>query len=159
MLESCFPRQVFREAPMGIRAGACLRSLAVWTVVAMACATFAAAQVRLPIQVPHRYPASRLPTPFAAFTLTYYGGPVMSNVQVVAVFWTANVNATEQSNAPGFYSTVTNSPWMDVMQQQAPGSLLLVGAGVIGKIYCNWWKDRGGVAMGSFRSRRGVMEG
>lgn len=37
--------------------------------------------------------------------------------------------------------------WMDVMKQRHPGSLLLVGAGVIGKIYCNWWRDRGGVAM------------
>ena len=34
--------------------------------------------------------------------------------------------------------------WMDVVCR--PGDLLLVGAGVIGKIYCNWWRDRGGVA-------------
>ncbi len=37
--------------------------------------------------------------------------------------------------------------WLDVMQKDFPGSLLLVGAGVIGKIYCNWWRDRGGVAV------------
>ena len=37
--------------------------------------------------------------------------------------------------------------WMDVVSKDFPGSLLLVGAGVIGKIYCNWWRDRGGVAM------------
>ncbi len=36
--------------------------------------------------------------------------------------------------------------WMDVQAENYPGSLLLVGAGVIGKIYCNWWRDRGGVA-------------
>lgn len=34
--------------------------------------------------------------------------------------------------------------WMDVVG--AKGKLLLVGAGVIGKIYCNWWRDRGGIA-------------
>ena len=34
--------------------------------------------------------------------------------------------------------------WMDKVCQ--PGMLLLVGAGVIGKIYCNWWRDRGGAA-------------
>ena len=34
--------------------------------------------------------------------------------------------------------------WMDVCCPE--GKLLLVGAGVIGKIYCNWWRDRGGVA-------------
>jgi hypothetical protein len=36
--------------------------------------------------------------------------------------------------------------WMQVQSENFPGSLLLVGAGVIGKIYCNWWRDRGGVA-------------
>lgn len=34
--------------------------------------------------------------------------------------------------------------WMDVVK--AENQLLLVGAGVIGKIYCNWWRDRGGIA-------------
>lgn len=34
--------------------------------------------------------------------------------------------------------------WMDKMSPQ--GKLLLVGAGFIGKIYCNWWRDRGGRA-------------
>ena len=36
--------------------------------------------------------------------------------------------------------------WLDVMAEKHPGTLLLVGAGVVGKIYCNWWRDRGGVA-------------
>ena len=36
--------------------------------------------------------------------------------------------------------------WMSVQLENFPGSLLLVGAGVIGKIYCNWWRDLGGVA-------------
>lgn len=34
--------------------------------------------------------------------------------------------------------------WMDC--QYPEGKLLLVGAGVVGKIYCNWWRDRGGIA-------------
>jgi hypothetical protein len=37
--------------------------------------------------------------------------------------------------------------WMDVVSKDWPKSILLVGAGVIGKIYCNWWRDRGGIAM------------
>jgi hypothetical protein len=36
--------------------------------------------------------------------------------------------------------------WMTVQLENFPGSLLLVGAGVVGKIYCNWWRDLGGVA-------------
>lgn len=35
--------------------------------------------------------------------------------------------------------------WMG--QIKPNGRILLVGAGVIGKIYCNWWRDRGGQAM------------
>ena len=49
--------------------------------------------------------------------LSYYGGPVMSNVQVLAVFWTSAVDMGEQNNAPGFYGAVTNSPWIDLLSQ------------------------------------------
>lgn len=49
--------------------------------------------------------------------LLYYGGPVMSNVQVVVVFWTSSVDATEQSNATSFYPAVTVSPWMDILSE------------------------------------------
>lgn len=35
--------------------------------------------------------------------------------------------------------------WMDFIRPE--GRILLVGAGIIGKIYCNWWRDRGGIAM------------
>mgnify|MGYP000272947542 CR=1 FL=1 len=37
--------------------------------------------------------------------------------------------------------------WMDHFNKEQEPHLLLVGAGVIGKIYCNWWRDRGGIAM------------
>lgn len=35
--------------------------------------------------------------------------------------------------------------WMDRVCPE--GDICLVGAGVIGKIYCNWFKERGGIAM------------
>lgn len=35
--------------------------------------------------------------------------------------------------------------WMD--RQNIKGALCLVGAGVLGKIYCNWFRDRGGIAV------------
>lgn len=35
--------------------------------------------------------------------------------------------------------------WMN--KRDIEGALCLVGAGVIGKIYCNWFRDRGGVAI------------
>lgn len=43
---------------------------------------------------------------------------------------------------PYYYNRVEK--WMDLMKPE--GKLLLVGAGFIGKIYCNWWRDRGGRA-------------
>ena len=37
--------------------------------------------------------------------------------------------------------------WMDVVNPKgSENKILFVGAGVIGKIYCNWWRDRGGIA-------------
>lgn len=35
--------------------------------------------------------------------------------------------------------------WMDKCAVE--GNICLVGAGVIGKIYCNWFRDRGGIAI------------
>ena len=35
--------------------------------------------------------------------------------------------------------------WMD--KQDLKGALCLVGGGVVGKIYCNWFRDRGGIAI------------
>ncbi|HEV2113009.1 MAG TPA: hypothetical protein VGR50_02600, partial [Terriglobales bacterium] len=71
--------------------------------------------------------------------LLYYGGPVMSNVQVVVVFWTSGVDSTEQSNAAPFYTTMTASPWMDILseyytagrngQDTLPGSNQIIGQG------------------------------
>jgi hypothetical protein len=45
--------------------------------------------------------------------LQYYGGHVLSNVEVVAVFWTGAVNAQIQSDIGTFYQTIVTSPWID----------------------------------------------
>lgn len=49
--------------------------------------------------------------------LNYYGGRVISNVQIAVVFWTANVDATTQSKIGGFYTAVTNSPYLDMLNE------------------------------------------
>ena len=74
--------------------------------------------------------------------LNYYGGPVMSNVQVIAVFWTSTVDAGEQNNASGFYASVTNSPWMDLLSQYSTVSL----TGVTGHAGSNQVIGRGSFA-------------
>ncbi len=47
--------------------------------------------------------------------LTYYGGPVLSNVRVYTVFWNASVNY--QSQLPGFYQTIIQSPYFDWLSE------------------------------------------
>ena len=43
----------------------------------------------------------------------YFGGPVIGNVKVVVVFWGNGVDPTTKSDIGGFYSSVTNSTYMD----------------------------------------------
>ena len=49
--------------------------------------------------------------------LAYYGGSVLSNVNVVVVFWGPNVDPTTQANIGGFYSAVTNSLYFDWLSE------------------------------------------
>ena len=47
----------------------------------------------------------------AGAQLSYYGGPVLSNVKVWTVFWNASV--PNQSDLNSFYSTITSSAYFD----------------------------------------------
>ena len=49
--------------------------------------------------------------------LKYYGGHVISNVKVVAVWWGSGVNATVKSQMPAFYSAFTKSPMFDWLSE------------------------------------------
>ncbi len=49
--------------------------------------------------------------------LVYYGGPVISQVKVYAVFWGAAVDSGVQKNIGGFYKAVTNSNQMDWLSE------------------------------------------
>ena len=57
--------------------------------------------------------------PPAGAHLSYYGGPVMSNVNVVTVFWTSSVDAGVQSTMPAFYSAITDSTYYDLVSEYA----------------------------------------
>jgi len=74
--------------------------------------------------------------------LNYYGGRVISNVQVAVVFWTGSVDATTQSQIGGFYTTITNSAYLDMLNEYdtvglngladgQPGSNQLIGRGTV----------------------------
>lgn len=49
--------------------------------------------------------------------LNYYGGRVIPNVGVVAVFWGPNVDPTVRSQIGGFFTAVTNSPYIDWLSE------------------------------------------
>jgi hypothetical protein len=55
----------------------------------------------------------------AASTLTYRGGPVLSNVKVITVFWGNNVqfSGTGTSTLNAFYSAVVKSPYYDWLNE------------------------------------------
>jgi MYXO-CTERM domain-containing protein len=69
----------------------------------------------------------------------YYGGRVISNVKVVPVFWTANVESSVQTGIVPFLSAVTASPYLDWLeeydtigldgQDMLPGSNQHIGRG------------------------------
>ena len=61
--------------------------------------------------------AYEAPVPVTPPRLVYYGGPVISNVKVYAVFWTASVDGTIQKNIGGFYKAISNSNHMDILTQ------------------------------------------
>jgi MYXO-CTERM domain-containing protein len=49
----------------------------------------------------------------AACTLAYYGGPVLSNPEVVEVYWTDQVRADLQTFLPTFYGAIVDSSYLD----------------------------------------------
>jgi hypothetical protein len=73
--------------------------------------------------------------------VSYFGGPVIPNVKVYAVFWGPNVNAQIKSGIGEFYSAAVNSTYLDWMKVydtniQAtggkPGSNQHIGRGSFG---------------------------
>ena len=52
-----------------------------------------------------------------ALSVQYYGGRVISNVQVVAVLWGSGVNVQIRSGIGPFYQTITASPYIDWLSE------------------------------------------
>ncbi len=48
-----------------------------------------------------------------ACNVQYWGGHVISNVKLYAVFWGSGVDATTRSSIGGFFTALANSEWMD----------------------------------------------
>src|SRR5262245_37572516 len=56
-------------------------------------------------------------TAAASSKVTYGGGAVLSHVRTVALFWGPNVNSTVVSGGPAFLSAVTDSNYLDWMDE------------------------------------------
>ncbi len=59
----------------------------------------------------------------------YFGGAVISNPKVYAVFWTSKVDATTKSQIGGFFQTATNSEWMDWLTEYRTDVNVTKGSG------------------------------
>ena len=58
------------------------------------------------------------PIPLApAAHLDYYGGPVVSNLQVVVVFWGSSVSAVVTGGIGGFFQGITDSTYFDLLSE------------------------------------------
>jgi hypothetical protein len=53
----------------------------------------------------------------AAAHLNYYGGPVVSNLQVVVVFWGSSVNSIVTNQIGGFFQAITKSAYFDLISE------------------------------------------
>jgi len=51
--------------------------------------------------------------------LGYYGGPVVSNLQVVVVFWGSGVRSVVTGGIAGFFQNITNSTYFDLLSEYA----------------------------------------
>lgn len=56
-------------------------------------------------------------SPASAAPLVYYGGGVISNVEVVQVAWTSNVGAAHQAELTQFYVTILGSTYLDWLSE------------------------------------------
>jgi uncharacterized repeat protein (TIGR01451 family) len=60
--------------------------------------------------------------------LTYFGGPVISNIHVVAVFWGPNINPAITGGIGQFFTDITSSRYYDLLSEY--NTTGIIGAGV-----------------------------
>jgi hypothetical protein len=78
------------------------------------------------------YTASNTQITPCVLDFQYYGGPVLSNVKVYAVFWNNEVDADIVDGVGGFYQTLTDSQWVDWLTEYST-TLNVQAGGSIGR--------------------------
>lgn len=81
----------------------------------------------------HIVPFRDVATPKSSFApagahLTYFGGPVISNIHVVAVFWGPNINPAITGGIGQFFTDITSSRYYDLLSEY--NTTGIIGAGV-----------------------------
>jgi hypothetical protein len=76
--------------------------------------------------------AALWPTYVGAITVSYYGGPVISNVQVIQVNWGSSIDPTLSAALPSFYTAVTGGPYFDWLYEYSTRGLNGAGDGQAG---------------------------
>ncbi len=111
------------------RLGTSLLATLAAALPAFAAETPAAHMMRMPGQAPRHE---------AAGTIEYFGGPVISKVQVEVVFWGASVAASTVKAVVPFYTALAGSSYFTILSQYAtnltgvnghPGTNQTIGAG------------------------------
>ncbi|MFI5299748.1 MAG: hypothetical protein ACHREM_16805, partial [Polyangiales bacterium] len=76
----------------------------------------------MPMRKPEKGMLSKV-TSASGAQLTYRGGPVIPNVEIVEVNWGSSVTAEVQTKMPGFYKAITQSPYFDwLVEYDTPAS-------------------------------------
>jgi Bacterial Ig domain len=63
-----------------------------------------------------------------AVDMQYFGGPVLSNVKVYAVFWSSAVSPVITQGMGGFYGTLSNSEWVDWLTEYSTNITVQAGS-------------------------------
>jgi hypothetical protein len=101
-----------------------------WIIAALACALAAAPALAVNnVHVPKNKKA-RAKNPAKPPHLTYYGGRVISNVKIVAVWWGSGVTQEVQTRLPEFYADFTASPMFDWLSEYDTTATALQADGI-----------------------------
>jgi len=64
---------------------------------------------------------------------SYFGGPIISQVEIVPVFWNSSVNSQVVANMPQFYADITKSTyWTWLREYSTPTQTILPGSATAG---------------------------
>jgi hypothetical protein len=67
--------------------------------------------------------------------LGYKGGVIIPNVQVIVVFWGSNVDPIIQANIGDYFTGITSSSYIDLLNEYSPSTGLSIGRGSLQGVY------------------------